>query len=219
MAETIATLHRTASWAERLSYQTPCGLDVDRQAGSAWLNRTVGFESLDWRTLICCSGAQNAMAIALTALCERGDVVLCEAATFSGVKALATQFGYRLHGVGIDTQGAQPESLDRAVAQTGARVFYALPTLQNPTARTMDLKRRAEIVEIVRASSRLASHRSDGAGAHASCQLVVENTLTRTSHGIPRRARRRGIRSVRARHARAHAFASGHQRRHRDGLD
>jgi DNA-binding transcriptional MocR family regulator len=77
-------------------------------------------------------------------------VVLCEAATFSGVRSLAAQLGYRLHGVAIDAQGAQPESLDRAAAATGARVFYTLPTLQNPTARTMDLERRGEIVKIAR---------------------------------------------------------------------
>jgi len=151
MAQTIAAMRRPTSWAERLNYQPACGLDVDRQAGAAWLNRTGGFDALDWRTLICCSGAQNAMAIALSALCVRGDVVLCEAATFSGAKALAAHLGFGLHGVAIDAQGALPESLDRAAAATGARVFYTVPTLQNPTARTMDRERRNEIVKIARA--------------------------------------------------------------------
>ncbi len=70
MVETIVSLRRTTSWAERLGYQPPCGLDVDRRAYAAWLNRTAGFDGLDWRTLICCSGAQNAMAIAFAALCK-----------------------------------------------------------------------------------------------------------------------------------------------------
>ena len=99
MVETIVSLRRTTSWTERLGYQPPCGLDVDRRAYAAWLTRTAGFDGLDWRTLICCSGAQNAMAIAFAALCKPGDTILCEAATFSGAKALAAQQGYRLHGV------------------------------------------------------------------------------------------------------------------------
>jgi DNA-binding transcriptional MocR family regulator len=40
--------------------------------------------------------------------------------------------------------------LDRAAA-TGARVFYTLPTLHNPTTRTMSRQRRADIVRIARA--------------------------------------------------------------------
>jgi DNA-binding transcriptional MocR family regulator len=76
---------------------------------------------------------------------------LCEAATFSGAKALAAQQGYRLHGVEMDAEGVRPQSLERAAAATGARVFYTLPTLQNPTARVMGRKRRADIVKIARA--------------------------------------------------------------------
>ncbi len=151
MVETIVSLRRTTSWTERLGYQPPCGLDVDRRAYAAWLTRTAGFDGLDWRTLICCSGAQNAMAIAFAALCKPGDTILCEAATFSGAKALAEQQGYRLHGVEMDAEGVRPQSLDRAAAVTGARAFYALPTLQNPTARTMGRERRADIVKIARA--------------------------------------------------------------------
>lgn len=148
---TIAALRRTTSWAVRLGYQPPCGLEVDRRAGAAWLTRMAGFNDLDWNTLICCSGAQNAMAIAFAALCKPGDTILCEAVTFSGAKSLAQQQGYMLHGVEMDAQGARPQSLDRAAVATGARVFYTLPTLQNPTARTMGHERRADIAKVARA--------------------------------------------------------------------
>jgi DNA-binding transcriptional MocR family regulator len=149
--EAVTALRRRPGLAGRLSYQSTCGLDGDRQAVAAWLERTANFDGADWRSLICCSGAQNAMAIAFTTLCTPGDVVLCEAATFPGMKVLAGQLGYRLHGVDMDAEGATPESLDRAAAETGARVYYALPTLQNPTARTMGQDRRAEIVRVARA--------------------------------------------------------------------
>jgi DNA-binding transcriptional MocR family regulator len=151
MLDTIAALHRTTSWAERLRYQPPCGLDVDRRMGAAWLTRTAGFHGLDWRTLICCSGAQNGMAIAFATLCRPGDTILCEAATFSGAKTLAAGQSYRLHGVEMDGEGIRPQSLERAAAATGARVLYTLPTLQNPTARTMSRRRRTDIVRIARA--------------------------------------------------------------------
>jgi DNA-binding transcriptional MocR family regulator len=151
IAEAIAALNRPASWMERLDYQPAFGRDVDRQAGAAWLKRIAGFDGVDWRTLIGCSGAQNGMAIALMALCAPGDGVLCEAVSFPGVRALASQMAYRLYGVEMDEQGIQPQALDRAAAETGARVLYVLPTLQNPTTRTMSAKRRADIVKIARA--------------------------------------------------------------------
>jgi DNA-binding transcriptional MocR family regulator len=151
IAETVAALRRSPTWAERLAYQPPCGLDVDRQAGAAWLARTVAFESVDWQRLLCCAGAQNAMAIAFAALCRPGDTIICEASTFSGVKTLAAQQGYRLHGVAMDEQGLRPQALDRAAAATGARVVYVLPTLQNPTARMMCKERRQAIARVARA--------------------------------------------------------------------
>jgi DNA-binding transcriptional MocR family regulator len=151
MVETLAVLRRPASWMDRLAYLPPCGLEVDRRAAASWLTRSAGYDGLDWRTLLCCSGAQNALAIALGALCKPGDTILCEAATFSGAKALAEQQGYRLHGVEMDGQGVLPDALDRAAASSGARVFYVLPTLQNPTARTMGRERRTDVVRIARA--------------------------------------------------------------------
>lgn len=151
MLESIRALRRTSSWIDRLGYLPPCGLDVDRQAAASWLTRSAGYDGLDWRTLLCCSGAQSALTMALGALCKPNDTVLCEAATYSGARSLAEQQGYCLHGVEMDAQGVRPQSLDRAAASTGARVFYALPTLQNPTARTMGRERRADIVKIARA--------------------------------------------------------------------
>jgi DNA-binding transcriptional MocR family regulator len=140
-----------SSLADRLNYLPPCGLEFDRRAAAEWLTRTAGFGSLDWQTLMCCGGAQSAMAIAFAALCRPGDTILCEAATFSGARTLAAQQSYQLHGIGMDDEGARPDALDRAAVETGTRVFYTLPTLHNPTTRTMGLQRRADIVRVARA--------------------------------------------------------------------
>jgi DNA-binding transcriptional MocR family regulator len=150
VSETIASLRKVASLDERLNYLPTCGLEVDRRAGAAWLKLTVGLD-VDWERLICCTGAQAATAIAASAVCRSGDAVLCEAATFSGMKILARQQGYHLHGVEMDEEGAQPESLDRLAVQTGARLFYTLPTLHNPTARIAGKDRRAAVARVARA--------------------------------------------------------------------
>jgi len=149
--DAVASLREMSSLADRLNYLPPCGLEFDRRAAAEWLTRTAGFGSLDWQTLMCCGGAQSAMAIAFAALCRPGDTILCEAATFSGARTLAAQQSYQLHGIGMDDEGARPDALDRAAVETGTRVFYTLPTLHNPTTRTMSLQRRADIVRVARA--------------------------------------------------------------------
>ncbi len=78
------------------------------------------------------------------------DIVLTESYTYSGMLALSAQSGYRLHGVAMDAQGLIPENLDRAFAETGARVLYCMPTLQTPTGSVMPPQRRQAIAEIVR---------------------------------------------------------------------
>lgn len=150
-AEVFASPRQALPWVERLQYLPPAGLEADRRAASAWLVRTAGLEDADWRHIVCCNGAQGAMALAFATLCAPGDTVLCEAATFAGIKALAGCLGCRLVGVAMDAEGLDPDALDRAAAETGARVLYTLPTLQNPTARTAGPARRADIVRIARA--------------------------------------------------------------------
>jgi len=95
-------------------------------------------------------GAQHAIAIALGLLVAPGEPVLAENLTYSGMAALAIHRKYQLEGVRLDEHGLVPEQLDRAFAETRARVLYCMPTLQTPTGATMPTGRRKEIVDIIR---------------------------------------------------------------------
>ncbi len=149
--EALARVSRRADLSDNLGYAPPSGLESHRRAGAAWLLRVGGFESLDWRRLLVCPGAQVATSLTLARLCRPGDVLLAEAGSYFVTRTLADYAGYRLHGVAMDGEGLSPDALERAVRETGARVLYTIPTLQNPTGRSMGLARRAEIVRIARA--------------------------------------------------------------------
>ena len=148
LADSFARLRRRADLAAYLDYPPPAGFDEQRRAGAAWLSR-IGGGAVDWRRLICTAGAQQAIAISLAAVCRPGDTVIVEAATFTGVKALAAHMGYRLAGAAMDAQGLTPEGLEAAAASSGARAVYLQP-LQNPTGRIMSLARRGAIVDVAR---------------------------------------------------------------------
>jgi DNA-binding transcriptional MocR family regulator len=151
LREALAHVSRRGDLSDNLGYAPPAGLESHRRAGAAWLLRASGFEELDWRRLLVCPGAQSAMSLTLARLCRPGDIVLAEAGSYFVTRTLADYAGYRMQGVAMDREGLEPQALERAVRETGARVLYTIPTLQNPTGRSMGPARRAEIVRIARA--------------------------------------------------------------------
>jgi len=150
LADTLRRLQRRPNAGELLAYAPPPGLEAHRKLACAWLARIAQFASADWSRLVITCGGQHAMSLAFASLCGPRDVILCEAATYYGMRALAEHAGYRLHGVAMDSEGIVPAAFDEEAERTGARTAYLMPTVQVPTARTMGLRRRQEIVEVAR---------------------------------------------------------------------
>lgn len=149
LAAALAKLSRRRDLAECLTYPPVGGYEGHRRAGAQWLQQTSNYGPLDWRRVILCAGAQQGVAISLAALCRPGDAVIAEVATFAGLKTLAARGMYRLVAADMDREGLTPDALDRAAAQSGAKVAYLLP-VQNPTGRVMSLQRRQDILAVAR---------------------------------------------------------------------
>jgi DNA-binding transcriptional MocR family regulator len=150
LMEAWGKVRRRADFAKTLNYGPIEGLPEYRRFAVHWLSHTAGVEAIDASQLIITCGAQAAMDLAFAALCKPGDTVLAEELTFSGMKAIARYRGYSLAPVAMDEEGVIPQALAAAVDATGARVLYTMPTLQNPTARTMSLARRQELITVAR---------------------------------------------------------------------
>lgn len=132
-----------------LDYHAHEGMPRHRAAGAAWIRRS-GLE-VDPSRILVCGGAQHAMAVTFATLCRPGDVVLTEALTYSGMKALAELLHLRLHGLAMDREGLRPDGFEAACRSGAARVLYTMPTLHNPTTATLPEARRHEITAIARA--------------------------------------------------------------------
>ena len=148
-AQTFSKLRNRADLMDCLEYAPAAGHERHRRLGAAWIRRTSALADARHERLIVTTGAQQAMTLALDTLCQRGDTIMTEAATYFGVKSIAEVGGYKLSGLAMDSEGILPEDLDRAAAR-GAKVLYTLPTLQNPTGRTMSFGRRQQIAKIAR---------------------------------------------------------------------
>jgi DNA-binding transcriptional MocR family regulator len=88
------------------------------------------------------------MAVALATLTAPGDAVLCESLTYTGMRSLANHLHVRLQTVAMDDEGLLPDALEDAALESGGRVLYCMPSIQNPTGRVMSRKRRQEIARV-----------------------------------------------------------------------
>jgi DNA-binding transcriptional MocR family regulator len=148
--ELLPQLAQDDAALDLLDYPPADGAERYRQAAAAWLTRTAGFTRVEAGDLVLCAGATQGATLALQSVAAPGDTVLCEAATFFGFKSIAERLRLKLVGVTMDDEGVDPDALERAAAETGARVVLLIPTLHNPTTRACSRARRQTLVELAR---------------------------------------------------------------------
>ena len=131
-----------------VGYQPLGGSPQHRAAAVRWLGLRGLSVSRDQVTLT--AGAQHGILVALSALVRSGDRVATEALTYPGVQPVARALGLRLTGIDSDGQGLCPAAFDALCRAQEIKALYCVPTLHNPTSRTMPLSRREEIVAVAR---------------------------------------------------------------------
>jgi 2-aminoadipate transaminase len=95
------------------------------------------------------SGSQEGLFVAAEALLEAGDAVLVESPTYLAAVQAFEVHGARMVGVETDDRGVLPDALERAIRTHHPKLVYLIPTFQNPTGRTMDGERRAQVAEVL----------------------------------------------------------------------
>jgi DNA-binding transcriptional MocR family regulator len=146
LASTLASLVLRTAPEQLFNYQPHAGRAEHRSAAAAFLGRArVPASAAD---TILTSGAQHAMTVALATLTAPGDSVLCESLTYTGMRSLANHLHLQPHGVAMDGDGLLPDALEDAALESGARVLYCMPSIQNPTGHVMPRKRRQELARI-----------------------------------------------------------------------
>lgn len=106
----------------------------------------------DW-DVVATTGNTNAWESTLRVFCNRGDVILAEAHSFSSSLASAEAQGIITFPVPIDAHGIIPEKLEALLDNwtEGApkpKLLYTIPTGQNPTGSSLNAERKKEIYRI-----------------------------------------------------------------------
>ena len=97
------------------------------------------------------SGGQQGIELACKALCNEGDVVICENPSFIGALNAFRSCGAKTVGVEMEEDGINVEELERVIKATpNAKLLYLIPTFQNPTGITTSAEKRRRIYEIAK---------------------------------------------------------------------
>ncbi|MFS0714941.1 PLP-dependent aminotransferase family protein [Microbacterium sp. 2P01SA-2] len=116
------------------------------------------------------AGAQSAIHLIAEVLVARGDRVLVETPTYPHAAEALRAAGARLVAVPVTTEhGWDLDRLDEAARRTRPTLAYLMPTLQNPTGRSMTLLEQAALEDV----------------AGRGCTLVVDETTAELSFGAP----------------------------------
>ncbi|HEY9236401.1 MAG TPA: PLP-dependent aminotransferase family protein, partial [Phenylobacterium sp.] len=131
-----------------MAYHPPGGSLAQRTAGLSWLAPCLGPVAAE--RLLVAPGAQAALTTILGLLAGPGDCVIVEPLTYPGVRATAAHLGLRLIPCPVDEDGVTPEALEALCAEHAPKAIYLIPTLHNPTTRTMSLARREAVIAAAR---------------------------------------------------------------------
>lgn len=95
-------------------------------------------------------GSQSGLSTLFRTLVGAGHPLLIESPSYWGAMLAAAQVGVELVPIPSGPRGPNPDDLDRAFAQTGARAFYAQPNFANPTGGQWPVELGDTVLGIVR---------------------------------------------------------------------
>ncbi|AYG04615.1 PLP-dependent aminotransferase family protein [Gryllotalpicola protaetiae] len=95
-------------------------------------------------------GSQSGLSTLFRALVGAGRPLLIESPSYWGAILAAAQVGVEVVPIPSGHRGPDPDELDRAFTQTGARAFYAQPNFANPTGAQWPQEIVDRVLAIVR---------------------------------------------------------------------
>jgi 2-aminoadipate transaminase len=103
--------------------------------------------------IVVSNGSGHALSLALSALVDVGDALICEAPTFSGTLQTIRRHGPRILTAPVDDEGIVTGTVREHLAALRGegrrcKLIYTIVNFQNPAGPTMSLRRRQELVEL-----------------------------------------------------------------------
>ena len=114
---------------------------------SQYLVENYGFD-LEMNGVLPTTGSTSCMDLLLKAFINPGDAVLVENPTFLGNMQTLNLYQAKLVPVESDEGGVMLDKLEEAIKEYHPKLFYVIPSFQNPSGRTLAADRRKPIAEL-----------------------------------------------------------------------
>ncbi len=148
--EVCAELARDALLADGkriLQYGATEGYPPFTESLTAYLQKGYRFP-VEKQNVLPISGSTQGVDLLCKAFTNPGDTALVESPTFLGNMQTLRVYQQKLVAVESDEQGVKLDQLENAVKQHHPKLFYVIPTFQNPTGRTLAAERREPIAKM-----------------------------------------------------------------------
>lgn len=130
-----------------LKYSPPEGHIKHRYIAANWLEEYKIQPQPN--NLLITSGTQNALSIILITLFQKGDRIVVDEYTYTGLRSLAAYMGIILVPVSGGRNGMDLDELRAVCKREQPKGMYLISDYQNPTTITLSLKKREKIAEVI----------------------------------------------------------------------
>ncbi len=131
-----------------LQYGTTDGVPAMRDCAISRAKKVNSYNEDD--RVIITTGANQGIDLAAKCLFNKGDKVAVENPSFIGTLNAFRSYEAELVGVEVEPDGVDVNDLERVFSENDIKLFYTIPTFQNPTGSTMSAEKRARVMELAK---------------------------------------------------------------------
>lgn len=146
--ETMKKVMEKRYLEQLLNYNDPTGIPHQKMAGLNWME-SFGIHA-DTEHIAIVSGAQNALAITLSALFEPGNRIAVDFYTYSNFIELSKMFHIQLVPIFGDENGMLPDELENQCRLNDIHGIFLMPSCCNPTTFMISDARKKELAKVIK---------------------------------------------------------------------
>jgi 2-aminoadipate transaminase len=134
-----------------LAYPHTAGDPLLRKWVSDWMaDEKLVLEAPGEDRILLTTGSQQGLNILSQLFLKDGDVVIVENPSYPEAMLTFEKEGARFLTVPIDEEGPDPMRLEKVLKKEKVAFFYTIPTFQNPSGASTSLKRKREILALLK---------------------------------------------------------------------
>ncbi len=147
LVEQIAHEVLEKNGANILQYGTTEGYMPLRESYLTHIARPKGVTAGE-ESVLTLTGSMQGVDLVAKVFIDPGDVVLVESPTFLGSLQAFHTYQANCVPVNMDDEGVDLNDLEEKIRAHRPKLFYVIPTFQNPTGKTLGIERRRAIAEL-----------------------------------------------------------------------